>query len=246
MSNDRVFTRYFAKSATLVQDACSQFERDYARPVYRDLKLYFKERPIISTFVTIFTLLSLIPIALFAGTSVFFFLSLTVSSLILAFLAAFSVILALFAALSLVLFGTLLVSIFLTGATLSSYALLRLALHIQREGPSAGVSEWGKETKHAFIARKQPAPVSDRNLIPENVTTASAPATTEEEQGSWKDQKSNVKSKNGPGFSDLAGEAWVKKFGEQDDEKKPEAVRHYAPPITRYNDDDVGPLQGHQ
>lgn len=50
--------------------------------------------------------------------------------------------------------GILLASIFLTGAALSSYALLRFALHVQREGPSLGISEWSQETKEMFISRK--------------------------------------------------------------------------------------------
>jgi hypothetical protein len=52
------------------------------------------------------------------------------------------------------LIGSFLLSLFLTGAALSSYAVLRLALHVQREGPSTGVSEWSKETKYALLSTR--------------------------------------------------------------------------------------------
>ncbi|EKM78383.1 hypothetical protein AGABI1DRAFT_129498 [Agaricus bisporus var. burnettii JB137-S8] len=149
--SDRKATRYFDKSTSLVRDTFSQFEQQYARPAYSNMHVYFRERPITSTFVTVFTLLSLIPVAFFAGIASFIFATFTLAALFLAVAASSIVILACFAFLLCVLIGAFLLSLFLTGAALSSYALVRLAHHVQREGPSAGVSEWKKETKSAFM-----------------------------------------------------------------------------------------------
>jgi hypothetical protein len=61
------------------------------------------------------------------------------------------------------LIGSFLLSSFFTGAVLSSYALLRLALHVQREGPSTGVSEWSKETKHALLSTRPTQGAADES-----------------------------------------------------------------------------------
>ncbi|KXN85607.1 hypothetical protein AN958_11095 [Leucoagaricus sp. SymC.cos] len=159
MTENRKLSRYFDRSAAIVQDAATQFEKLYARPAYQNMRVYFEERPIISTFVTIFTLISLVPIAFFAGTSLFIFTTFTLTSLLIAIFASFSIILFCFGLLALVLFGTFLVSLFLTGATVASYSIIRLALHVQREGATTGISEWGRETRDSLLV-KQPKPIN--------------------------------------------------------------------------------------
>ena len=64
--------------------------------------------------------------------------------------------------LALVLFGILLASLFLTVAALMSYSFIRLALHIQREGPWNGVSEWQRETRNSLLAKQNNVTRFDR------------------------------------------------------------------------------------
>ncbi|KAL9709280.1 hypothetical protein Ac2012v2_007634 [Leucoagaricus gongylophorus] len=160
-----------------VQHACTQFEYTYTRPTYHSMRDYFDQRPIISTFVTIFTLLSLIPIVFFVGTSLFVLITFILTALFVALSASLGIILfcctfhcsPLFPTLTqtvgflaLVLFGILLASLFLTVAALMSYSFIRLALHIQREGPWNGVSEWQRETRNSLLTKQNNVTRFDR------------------------------------------------------------------------------------
>jgi len=140
----------FDRSIALVRDYTSRIERDYVRPILTNGRAFLKERPVITTFVTIFCSLSLLPVVFFLGLSVFTFSIFVAGALGVAIAVSTVLVLAFFAVLVSILTAAFFLSILLTVLTLASFIFFRLALLFSKEGRS-GVAVWADELKRHLL-----------------------------------------------------------------------------------------------
>ncbi|KAF8912991.1 hypothetical protein CPB84DRAFT_1760081 [Gymnopilus junonius] len=140
----------FDRSIALVRNYSSRIEREYVRPILTNGRVFFGERPITTTFVTIFCSLGLFPVVFFLGLSVFTFTVFVASALGIAIAASTIFILAFFVALVSVLAAAFFLSILLTILALASFIFLRLVVLASMQGRS-GVAVWANEMKHYLL-----------------------------------------------------------------------------------------------
>ncbi|KAG0698348.1 hypothetical protein DFH29DRAFT_105846 [Suillus ampliporus] len=118
---------------------------------------YFQAQPLTMTWVTttltLFAVMSILPVLSFIGLSIFA----VCSSLSIALVSGFVVVVAVEAmfvtVLLLVLGGLLLFSVTFTSAGAMAYLTFRLGQHLQTRGRS-GIAEWAQETKQHFAPVK--------------------------------------------------------------------------------------------
>ncbi|PIL29233.1 hypothetical protein GSI_09282 [Ganoderma sinense ZZ0214-1] len=135
-----VLADYFEKSASAVRHTFARFEQDIARPAFNYLLTSFRTRPIRSTFIAFYLILSTLPVVSFIGFSIFIFATSVFLALATAVFFATSTIgfFGFWLAATLVLF--LFVSLNLTLATLTTYLFAQLALRARTHGPRVAVS----------------------------------------------------------------------------------------------------------
>ncbi|OBZ66938.1 hypothetical protein A0H81_13265 [Grifola frondosa] len=164
---------YFDKSAMVVHQSFQRFEQGYARPGMSLLVKSFQTRPVRSTFLAVFAILSLLPLLSFIGFSLFILASFVFFSLAGALLAASIVIM-----LSGVLLGCTLMILFFISIPLTAFALgafiaFRLAVRVRSDGYRAGVGGWAQETKNQFY---RTAPEEDALKADEDVSHSGSDA----------------------------------------------------------------------
>ncbi|KAG1752106.1 hypothetical protein EDB19DRAFT_1671970 [Suillus lakei] len=146
----------YLEGASLVVLAYTDIiERKYARPALDKLSRYFLGQPLTMTWVTttltLFAVMSILPVLSFIGLSVFALCS----SMSIALTFGIAVVIALetmFATvLLLVLGGILLFSFVFTTFGAMAYLTFRLGQHLQAQG-RFGIAEWAQETKQHFTS----------------------------------------------------------------------------------------------
>ncbi|KAF8807715.1 hypothetical protein BYT27DRAFT_7189808 [Phlegmacium glaucopus] len=128
----------------------SRFELNYVRPALKIGTAYFNDRPILTTFLAIFFVFSILPVLAFLGIGLFVIISFNLIALAVVFIASSAVILGLFAILVAILLGALFASAFFTFMAISAYILLRLVVLVREDGVS-GVSGWACEMKSHIL-----------------------------------------------------------------------------------------------
>ncbi|KDQ50985.1 hypothetical protein JAAARDRAFT_73929 [Jaapia argillacea MUCL 33604] len=155
---------YFDRYAGAVRHNFSRFESQLGRPAFEVFQQSFNERPVITTFLAIYAVLSVVPVLSFIGFSLF----LTTTYTFLAFGGAFvvSVVSILFLGSILIptLLLTLLFTALITSFLLSAFLAWRFWVLVRKEGPR-GVGEWGGETKRRFARhhRREEVPAAARD-----------------------------------------------------------------------------------
>ncbi|KAI0718541.1 hypothetical protein C8T65DRAFT_638332 [Cerioporus squamosus] len=91
-TRNELLADYFEKSAFAVRNIFARFERKVARPLIQYLLVSFRERPVASTFVATYVVLSALPVLSFIGFSVFVFTAFAFLALALAIVCASSVV----------------------------------------------------------------------------------------------------------------------------------------------------------
>ncbi|KAH7925351.1 hypothetical protein BV22DRAFT_1195251 [Leucogyrophana mollusca] len=151
---------YFEKSASIVRQYADNFEHNYARPAMDYCIERFQAQPVTITFLTIFCVLSFLPVLSFIGISIFVVSFFTFTALACAFIAS-AIAETMFVAILVSTLGALfLVSILLTALALFSYLSLRLGVLVRADGRS-GITEWAHETKKHFVQRTKRGEESD-------------------------------------------------------------------------------------
>ncbi|KAK6974949.1 hypothetical protein R3P38DRAFT_3478496 [Favolaschia claudopus] len=125
----------------------SRFESSYARPAMKTTSVYFDEYPITSTFVIIFSSLTIFPVLTFIALSLFTILSLSFLALCCAFVVSSAVILFFLSILILCVITAFFASGFFTALAISTYPLVAFL-----------------ETKTRFIRPKRREP-SDESAV---------------------------------------------------------------------------------
>ncbi|KAL6306923.1 hypothetical protein BKA93DRAFT_926862 [Sparassis latifolia] len=157
---DQDLLSYFDKSASAVRQSFKHFEQEYARPALNYFLEFSRSRPILATFLGVFSTFSVLPVLSFLGFSLFVFASCIFFSLAGALFVATTIVLLS----GLLLVGTLTIlfflSLFLTACAMGIYLSLRFAVLINKDGPRTGVPEWYQETKKSLLA-SQPGEDAD-------------------------------------------------------------------------------------
>ncbi|KAG2134083.1 hypothetical protein DEU56DRAFT_913755 [Suillus clintonianus] len=144
---------YLEKSSHVVLEYTDIIEHRYARPALDKLSRYFQDQPLtvtwLTTTLTLFAVMSILPVLSFIGLSIFAVCSSMSIALTFGFVAvvAFETMFATF--LLLVLGGLLLFSFVFTTFGVMAYLTFRLGQHLQLQG-HFGIAEWAQETKQHF------------------------------------------------------------------------------------------------
>jgi len=129
--------------------ASRYFKLDYVRALETG-NAYFKDRPILTTFSTIFFALSMLPVLAYLGIFLFTSVSFFLIALVAAFITSSAVFVGLSAILACILLGAFFASVFFTLVAISGYLLLRLFALVQEDGVS-GVAAWACEIKSHIV-----------------------------------------------------------------------------------------------
>lgn len=146
---------YLEGSTLVVQAYTDIIEHKYARPALDRISRYFQGQPLTTTWLmttlTLFAVMSILPVLSFIGLSIFALCS----SMCIAFTFGFAAVVALetmFATvLLLVLGGLLLFSFMVTTFGAMAYLTFRLGQHLQTQG-RFGIAELAQETKQQFFS----------------------------------------------------------------------------------------------
>ncbi|KAG1819306.1 uncharacterized protein BJ212DRAFT_1479409 [Suillus subaureus] len=146
---------YLEGSTLLVLAYADTFESKYARPALDKISRYLQGQPLTTTWITttltLFAVMSIIPVLSFIGLSVFALCS----SVCVALTFGFAVVVALeimFATvLLLVLGGLLFFSFACTTFCAMAYLTFRLGQHLQTQG-RFGIAGWAEETRQHFTS----------------------------------------------------------------------------------------------
>ncbi|KAF8485568.1 hypothetical protein JB92DRAFT_1554183 [Gautieria morchelliformis] len=147
----------------IVRTRISQFEQNILLPCMESSRQFAYRRPIAAILVSVFSLLSLLPVASFMGFVILVtatFVSIGLGS---ALIASTLLIVVAGGVLASIL-GTLLVaSILVTGAVVTVFVTFRLVRHLASQGDlKQGVVGWARETR---IGLRWPAPESAGSLV---------------------------------------------------------------------------------
>ncbi|CAL1709604.1 unnamed protein product [Somion occarium] len=172
---------YFERSATIVLQIFDKVEAAYVRPGLNALIRSFQTKPLHSTFLSTFALLSFLPFVAFIGFSLF----VLGSSLFFALATALAVSAAAITVFGFILAITLIilffVSVFLTMAVLGSLLALRLIFLVRSNGPRGGVTEWAQETRSRVYAPKDLKSESVEPDVEEDEATSTPQAEEKDE-----------------------------------------------------------------
>ncbi|KAK7443512.1 hypothetical protein VKT23_015684 [Stygiomarasmius scandens] len=136
---------YFARSASSVHLYADRFEHEYARPALNTSNVFFNEHPILTVFLSILTLLSLLPAALFVIFSAAAILTFTILAICFVISSSVMVVLFFLFLLTCTLIIIFCVSGFLTGSVFFVYTSYRLFVLLRSQGVK-GIHIWGSET----------------------------------------------------------------------------------------------------
>ncbi|KAG2057980.1 hypothetical protein BDR06DRAFT_951085 [Suillus hirtellus] len=146
---------YLEGSTLVVQAYTDIIERKYARPALDKISTYFQGQPLTMTWVTItltlFAVLSILPVLSFIGLSIFALCSSMSIALAFAFAAVVALETMFATVLLLVLGGLLLFSFIVTTFGAMAYLTFRLVQHLQIHG-RFGIAEWAHKTKQHFTS----------------------------------------------------------------------------------------------
>ncbi|KAG1835440.1 hypothetical protein EV424DRAFT_856 [Suillus variegatus] len=146
---------YLEGSTLVVQAYTDIIERKYARPALDKISRYFQGQPLTMTWVTItltlFAVLSILPVLSFIGLSIFALCSSMSIALAFAFAAVVALETMFATVLLLVLGGLLLFSFIVTTFGAMAYLTFRLIQHLQIYG-RFGIAEWAQKTKQHFTS----------------------------------------------------------------------------------------------
>ncbi|PFH51134.1 hypothetical protein AMATHDRAFT_143298 [Amanita thiersii Skay4041] len=166
MQTGKLFEFHFLPLVVQPSFSLISFEQDVVRPGLANSHMFFKERPLTATFVSIFSLLSFLPVLAFVGLSLFAVVSFTLFALFLTVISSGAVIIALLSILCFALFANFFTSILLTSLIAFCYLFIRLAVLV-REGGSTGISQWCSEvTQYVTNPKLEEMPVAEHATIP--------------------------------------------------------------------------------
>lgn len=137
---------YFEKSNTTVQEYSVRFEQEFLRPALTYYYAAYDQRPALVTFLSIFALLSVVPLLLFIGSSI----CVIITFALFALASAVGAILAAEALFGTILLSTLVVIFFfscvLTASVISAFLFFRFITLLRKAGVD-GITEWVDETR---------------------------------------------------------------------------------------------------
>ncbi|KAG2108493.1 uncharacterized protein F5147DRAFT_695229 [Suillus discolor] len=146
---------YLEKSTLVVQAYTDIIERKYARPALDKISRYFQGQPLTMTWVTItltlFAVLSILPILSFIGLSIFALCGSMSIALAFAFAAVVALETMFATVLLLVLGGLLFFSFVVTTFGAMAYLTFCLVQHLQIH-ERFGIAEWAQKTKQHFTS----------------------------------------------------------------------------------------------
>ncbi|KAG2366374.1 hypothetical protein BDR07DRAFT_1606924 [Suillus spraguei] len=146
---------YLEGSTHLVLAYADIIERKYARPALDKISRYLESQPLTTTWVTmtmtLFAVMSILPILSFIGLSIFALCSSMSIALAFGFAAVVALEIMFATVLLLVLGGLLLLSFVVTTSSAMAYLTFRLGQHLQRQG-RFGIVEWAQETTQHFTS----------------------------------------------------------------------------------------------
>jgi len=146
----RDLARYFDKSTTTVRHNFNWFEKEYGRPAITYCLASFDAYPLTSTFIAIFSSLSILPVISFLGFSLFYIALITFVAFVLSIMVIAAVESIFITILLIALTSLLCLTAFLTPLAISAYLTFRFIVHVHSDG-RAGASGWAVETKRRFI-----------------------------------------------------------------------------------------------
>lgn len=168
--------------------AVEHVDETYTKPGVDHVGHSFERRPVFTTFVLIFSLLSLIPVLSFAAFTVFvfgLFLSLAIGT---ALAAAILVTLLAGGALACTLLCLLFVASFLTCSVLGTLVAGRLVFYMRAHGLRGGLSAWMEEMRERLVASAPEGPAEE----PEDIVVKTEPVESRKEGDQLSDSSSTV------------------------------------------------------
>jgi hypothetical protein len=146
---------YLEGSTLVVQAYTDIIERKYARPALDKISRYFQGQPLTMTWITmtltLFAVMSILPVLSFIGLSIFALCSSMSIALTFGFAAVVALETVFATVLLLLLGGLLLFSFIVTTFGAMTYLTFRLCQHLQTQG-RFGIAEWAQETKQHFAS----------------------------------------------------------------------------------------------
>ncbi|KIK46056.1 hypothetical protein CY34DRAFT_800936 [Suillus luteus UH-Slu-Lm8-n1] len=146
---------YLEGSTLVVQAYTDIIERKYARPALDKISRYFQGQTLTMTWatttLTLFAVMSILPVLSFIGLSIFAFCSSMCIALTFGFAAVVVLETMFTTALLLALGGLLLFSFIITTLGAMAYLTFRVGQHLQTQG-RFGIAEWAQETTQHFTS----------------------------------------------------------------------------------------------
>ncbi|KAK7683753.1 hypothetical protein QCA50_013129 [Cerrena zonata] len=150
--NNEDLQSYFERSASTVIQLSDKAESEYVRPGVNALMRSFQKKPVHSTFLSTWGLLSLLPVIAFIGFSLFVLGSCLFFALAGALIVSAVAIAAFGSVLTMTLVILFFVSVFLTTTIIGSFLALHLISRIRDHGVRDGGVIWAREVKDRFFA----------------------------------------------------------------------------------------------
>lgn len=188
----RDLASYFDKSAAVVRSNFAWFERQFAKPAIVYSVASFEAHPFMSTFLAIFTFLSLLPIISFLGFSLFVVASITFIASALSFILIAIIEAILVTILAVILTCLFIVALIATPTTLSGYLAFTFVTHVRSNG-RAGASQWATKTRTHFLSPSKKVKVGETSEGSEVSMVSGSVGKTDAKEDSLHDDATKVK-----------------------------------------------------